>query len=172
MKALGITALLSCASFFAHSQTDIYQAARDGDVEAAQAMAVISADTLSATGPQGFTPAILAAYYDRADFLSYLITSGVDVSGEEGKPTALQGASFKGFEDCVEILLEADANPDFIDPSGFTALHYAAQFNHPEVVRLLVEHGADVSIPDASGRTALEIARMLSRTEIVEILEE
>ena len=45
--------------------------------------------------------------------------------------------------------LDEDASlRDARDPSGATALHYAALHGHLEIVRLLFERGANINVPD------------------------
>jgi hypothetical protein len=48
----------------------------------------------------------------------------------DGTPTAWG----QGMEDAVCVLLEADADADARDASGWTALHHAAAAGHPLVV--------------------------------------
>ena len=53
-------------------------------------------------------------------------------------------AAFFGNVDVVRVLIsEGNANVDFQDKSGNTALHYAIRADYPDIIKLLLEHGAD-----------------------------
>ena len=59
----------------------------------------------------------------------------------------------------VALLLEAGADPNARDVSGWTPLHKAAGFNaNPAVVGALLDAGADVHARDADGWTPLHLA--------------
>jgi len=53
------------------------------------------------------------------------------------------------------VLLEAKADPNLPNISGFTALHNAAAMGHYDCVKLLLEFGANVSILSKDGSTPL-----------------
>ena len=60
----------------------------------------------------------------------------------------------------ARILLEAGANPDYIDSRGRTALHcMLAKNSDLKYYRMFVEHGARGDIADRSGKPAAEIMR-------------
>ncbi|GIL73980.1 hypothetical protein Vretimale_5086 [Volvox reticuliferus] len=60
------------------------------------------------------------------------------------------------------------ADPNFEEPSsGETALHRAAQRNHPSVVEVLASLGADMDKPDRAGRTPLYFAASGGRSDLV-----
>ena len=70
--------------------------------------------------------------------------------------TALHYASFKGFDEVVDLLLRSGADIGARNGLlGSTALHNAAFAGHHNVVRMLIERGADIDIPDEFKRTAL-----------------
>ncbi len=53
---------------------------------------------------------------------------------------------------------------------GYTALHAAAENNHPEVVRLLLKHGANPNAQLENGVTPAEIAEQQGYFEVASIL--
>lgn len=86
--------------------------------------------------------------------------------------TPLKLAAMFGRTPIVKALLDAGADPYFVDPDDYTEhypLHMACNRRQADEVRLLVEHGADVNIACSSGYTPImhvhrddvEIARFL-----------
>jgi ankyrin repeat protein len=82
-------------------------------------------------------------------------------------------ASIIGDVDRLRSLLDGEpSHATAYSADGFTPLHFAAFFGHPDAVRLLLGRGAEV---DALGRgwmtgTALHSAAARSQTEIVRLL--
>ncbi len=73
-----------------------------------------------------------------------------------------------------EFMTLADAldDPDVVDVSGWTLLHFAAQDSHPEVAHRLVQLGADVNRKDKHGNSPLWTATFNARGtyDVVRIL--
>ena len=64
-------------------------------------------------------------------------------------------------------------NIDEQDPeSGFSALHYCAQYGNVEMAKLLIDNGASVNLKDNYGNTALFKAVFFSdgKTDIIKLL--
>ena len=170
MKNLFIlTAMILNTSVFA--QTDIFSAARSGDVTSIEKLYALKPDTINAKNQQGYTPVILACYYNNTEVLKALIAYNVELNNVPNSPTALQAAAYKGFTDCVKLLLDYDANPNIADANGTTPLIYAVQFSHAEIVDLLIKKGADVNYKDPNGFTAINYAENLGLTEILALLK-
>ena len=166
--------LLLAATLFcllAEAQVDIFDAARRGDTTAAKAMLQINADTVNARNASGYSPLVLAAYYDQVGFMAFLLKNGAVIKDKPGDETALQASAFKGFPASVELLLKAGAPVDVADGNGATPLIYAAQMNHVLVAQLLVKAGANPYLTDESNKSALDYARLLGFSEMTEVLE-
>jgi ankyrin repeat protein len=60
----------------------------------------------------------------------------------------------------LELLLNTGADVSETDSDGYsmTALHLAAECNHPEAVKLLLDAKENVDAEDHLGRTALHLA--------------
>ena len=60
---------------------------------------------------------------------------------------------------------------NFVDPNGWTALHYAAKFGSLESVKVLVQAGASLTQMNSQGQTALKIARVAKKINVENYLQ-
>ena len=75
--------------------------------------------------------------------------------------TPLISACIDGRAGCVRALLQSpEADVDFADAEGHTALHAACAFGSTDCVRMLIQAGASLNLADLEGATALDGARM------------
>lgn len=163
--------LLTC-TISGYAQDEILDAARIGNITLAETLKEKDEGILEFKSDLGYTPMILAAYYDQTKFMSFLMKNHVELHEVEGEGTALQAASYKGFNEAVYLLLEYGARTNIGDANGTTALIYAVQFNHSEIVRMLIERGADLHKKDPNGLSAKDYALQLKNDEILNILNE
>ena len=102
-----------------------------------------------------------AAFRDDLPMLRLLIDHGAPLEAVAEGETPLLGAIKVSRFQSARVLLEAGADPNFVDGQGMTALHYmlkkSSDLSHFE---LLARHGARGDIAGPDGRTAIE---MLSR---------
>ncbi|GLD96606.1 hypothetical protein PINS_up005289 [Pythium insidiosum] len=113
-------------------------------------------------GDVALTPLHTAAAMNNTSRIRHYLRRRVnpDCLGELGyvglnKRTPLHWAAVNGAIQAVEMLLDANANPNFADARGRTPLHWAARVNRVEVVKILLQHGADPNIVDEGGMTPL-----------------
>ena len=152
-------------------EKDIFYCARSGDAKTAEILLKSNSALVDSVNNQGYSPLVLACYYNRLEFVELLIRHNVKLNDQPGESTALQAASYKGFDEVVHLLLDYGADPDIYDANGTTPLIYASQFSHTEVVKLLLEYGADISYTDPNHLSALDYAKKLELTEIIQLLE-
>jgi ankyrin repeat protein len=76
-----------------------------------------------------------------------------------------------GDREALEILLNAGADPNAMDQSGWTALMYVARYGGPELARMLLEFGADPNAMNKAQQTALEIASEHSHHDVADVLD-
>jgi len=97
-----------------------------------------------------------------------LVTAGVVVAEE----TDLRLAEAAKQQDAasVQALLTQGAPVDAVQPDGFTALHWAAQWDHAEVADLLIAAGANVNASDQYQVTPVALACLNASAGMVERL--
>ncbi|GKZ66165.1 hypothetical protein AnigIFM50267_011005 [Aspergillus niger] len=136
----------------------------------------------------GLTPLALAANKGNSGVMSLLLSNGAspDLRENAGRTPLMLGcqkghdyvmdgdtmlqAAFDSQKKVVELLLEANCDPNLKDERGWTALHYAARNNHCEVIKLLLAKGADRLSTDNAGRTALFNAARYENGFVVDLL--
>ncbi|MBE3042550.1 ankyrin repeat domain-containing protein, partial [Candidatus Bathyarchaeota archaeon] len=84
--------------------------------------------------------------------------------------TALSMASASGYDEIVQMLLDAKADPNIVGLEGETPLGVACHGGHTRVVQMLLNNKADPSILDLERRSPLSLASAWGFAEIVEIL--
>jgi len=73
---------------------------------------------------------------------------------------ALLYASKHGYDECVELLLQAGATVDAqTTETGATPLMYAAAVGHYTVCAMLIKKGANVRVRNSRNKTALDWAK-------------
>ena len=81
---------------------------------------------------------------------------------EDTEPTKQQTALIlcarHGSVKCMQMLLQAGANPNATMMAGATAVYLAAQAGFANCVQLLIRGGANVDVPTSAGATALHVA--------------
>lgn len=94
----------------------------------------------------------------------------VDIGNKE-RVTPLVCAVWAGREDAVLRLLEARANPNQADASGFSVLHEAAYAGIETIFNALRKKGASLTHVTAEGNTALLFARNLGHNSFYKSLK-
>jgi ankyrin repeat protein len=178
---------------------DIWEAAEQGDIKAAQQYLDGGADVnakdgngrtplhwvetkevaelLIAEGADvhakdewGFTPLREAAANGHKEIVELLISKGADVNAiADNGATPLDGAIFMKRTEIVELLITNGADVNATSDVGITPLHYAVGEGHKEIVELLIANGADVNAKE-TGATPLDGAIFLKRTETADLL--
>lgn len=121
--------------------TELYWAARKGDVPLVKALLARGADPCAPRQQresQGETPLHVAAAENRLEV--------------------------------IQLMLERGANVDVQDAIGNSPIQRAAVFGHTAVIQALIEHGADVNIRTYAGRTPLDWAVNKNHTLAADLL--
>lgn len=135
----------------------IWEAAAYGEKRSVDRILELQPRNAQDTGPDGFTPLHLAAYFGHADVVEQLLAHGADanrVAENHSKVTPLHSAVTGRNYGCVVALLNAGAQPNVVQAGGFTPLHSAAEHHDREIYDALIAAGADPSSAAEDGKTA------------------
>lgn len=106
-----------------------------------------------------------AAAHGDVERVRQLLAAGTPVNERcgEGGPTPLHTAVARGHEKVARLLLQAGANPNFVDNhtdtgESYSCLHEVASSGRIGLAAALLQAGANPNILDTDGQTALHIA--------------
>lgn len=99
------------------------------------------------------------------------ITNDLSHLSQKVLSNKLFGASRKSYNHIVKMLLDAGANINAKDDSGWTSLMYASCNGHKDVVEFLLVSKADVNIKNQWGKTALKYALKYDHIDIIDLLK-
>ena len=115
------------------------QAAFAGREAEVAAMLAANPGLASAKDQRGFSALMLAVYRDRAAVVRMILVQRKD-------DLSVFEAAALGRDDVLEAVLRQDpGQARAFGPDGFTALHLASFFGHPQSQELLIRAGADVN---------------------------
>lgn len=142
-------------------QTALHWSAVRGGVQVAELLLKEGARVNSAD-MYGYQTTHVAAQYGQTAFLYHIVTkwnADPDVPDNDGR-SPLHWAAYKGFADCIRLLLFLDAYRGRQDKEGCTPLHWAAIRGNLEACTVLVQAGKkeDLMLTDNTGLTPAQLA--------------
>ncbi|XP_010135047.1 PREDICTED: ankyrin repeat and SOCS box protein 3-like [Buceros rhinoceros silvestris] len=149
----------------------LHLSARRGSLESIRVLLEAGADPNEVT-IEATTPLFLAVENGHADVVKFLLQHGANVEGPHcwSGWNSLHQASFQGYTEIMEVLLENGASKECKDDFGITPLFVAAQYGKLESLRLLISHGAEVNCQAKDRATPLLIAAQEGHTKCVKLL--
>ena len=129
----------------AHGMTPLYSAIHNELREIALFLLDVGGVDVNCPLEDGTTMIYLATETEQLEILSKLITKGGDINRARiDSYTPLHIAAKNGSKQVLQVLFQhASINIDCQLKSGKTALHLAAEYNHPSIVLLLLQKGAN-----------------------------
>ncbi|GAB4832765.1 Protein S-acyltransferase 24 [Ancistrocladus abbreviatus] len=142
-------------------QTALHWSAVRGAIQVAELLLREGA-RIDAIDMYGYQTAHVAAQYGQTAFLYHIVTkwnADPDVPDNDGR-SPLHWAAYKGFADCIRLLLFLDAYRGRQDKEGCTPLHWAAIRGNLEACTVLVQTGKkeDLMVTDNTGLTPAQLA--------------
>lgn len=109
--------------------------------------------------------------------MAELLLRGCDINASNGDGlSALHYAAERNQVDIIDLLIAfRKYSPLAInqqDRYGFSALHTACYYGHPDCVRKLIEYGIDMNLVDNYGKTCLHIASTFGKISVLTVLLE
>ncbi|KAH9311456.1 hypothetical protein KI387_026491, partial [Taxus chinensis] len=142
-------------------QTALHWTAVRGAIQVAELLLQEGA-RVDAADLHGYRATHVAAQYGHAALLYHFMTkwgADVDAPDSDGR-SPLHWAAYKGFADCIRLLLFMDAYRGRQDKEGCTPLHWAAIRGNLEACTVLVQAGTkeDLAVTDNTGCTPAQLA--------------
>jgi uncharacterized protein len=116
----------------------LFQAIQQGNTDQIAAIVHENPSLVNEVSEQGITPIMFAVYNNRRDIVDLLLPLRDEL-------TIFEAAAIADEQTIKILTVEAPEHISDFSPDGYTALHLAAFFGHPEIASTLVERGADVN---------------------------
>ena len=140
------------------SLQDLYDAAKDGNLERVMQLVEQGADKNQVGGKFGDSALSAATENNNLSVVRFLVEQGADLELADVMGwTPLIDASRHGHLEVARYLLEQGANTEKATNHGFTSLHYAVMFGHLEIAKLLMSFGADINARNSGGKLPIEM---------------
>ncbi|KAH1057385.1 hypothetical protein J1N35_035450 [Gossypium stocksii] len=144
-----------------NGQTALHWSAVRGAVQVAEVLLQEGA-RVDAADINGYQITHVAAQYGQTSFLYHVVSkwnADPDLPDNDGR-SPLHWAAYKGFADCIRLLLFLDGHRGRQDKEGCTPLHWAAIRGNLEACTVLVQAGKmeDLTVTDNSGLTPEQLA--------------
>ena len=148
-----------CPGFETMGWSDLHSAAGDNDTVSISAL-ISSKSNVNEKDGVGLTPLHVAAGQGSAEAVKLLCSLCADVNATSGfeSATALFMAVTEGHNDCLEALLDSEADINLQSKDGSTVLYEACRNGLDSTVELLLSRKAEVSIAANDGTTCLHVA--------------
>ncbi|KAL5547716.1 hypothetical protein UlMin_002947 [Ulmus minor] len=142
-------------------QTALHWSAVRGAIQVAELLLQEGA-RVNAADMYGYQTTHVAAQYGQTAFLYHVVSkwnADPDIPDNDGR-SPLHWAAYKGFADCIRLLLFLDAHRGRQDKEGCTPLHWAAIRGNLEACTVLVQAGKkeDLVVTDNTGLTPAQLA--------------
>jgi ankyrin repeat protein len=111
---------------------------------------------------------VLTARHGDASTLKLLLSIGAKANAKDDDTTALMFAAEYSTPEGIKALIDAGAEVDAVNDSGWTALMHA---NKAENVQVLLNAGANMAIKNNDGDTVLAMAIRYKQEEVVQLLK-
>jgi dienelactone hydrolase len=101
--------------------------------------------------------------------------NGLDIRANRAGPNGRRPLNYAAIQNdtaMITMLLDAGADINLTNRSGFTPLHHAAEAGSKEAATLLIAKGADFALRTKDGRTAEQIAEASRYPDVTEILHQ
>lgn len=159
--SLGVmSALCFMIQAYASPEEELHNAIHSGDITKVETCLKVKDINVNALNKQGDTCLISALLSQKEDIAKLLLTQkdiDVNIEGKFGGK-ALGWAGYHGFTGIVKLILEKDADIDYVRNGSYNALINATENGRDETANLLISRGANVHVRDQNDNTPLLLA--------------
>ncbi|XP_076784972.1 uncharacterized protein LOC117703140 isoform X2 [Arvicanthis niloticus] len=149
----------------------IHKAASMGDVDAVKSFIERGAFAMEQADWKYRSALHFACVYGHPEVVTLLVESSCEISPKDAKDaTPLIKASQCRQMECLDILLKHGADPNIVDCSGNTALHYAVYNGDIETATKLLEYKANIEAINENKITPLLLALKQNKEKMAEFL--
>jgi len=170
IKTIALLFALIFSGVSAQAQ-DIFEAARNGNIDQIKAMSKINRDTVNTVNAGGFNPLMIACYRGQTEAAKTLVKLGANVNSDSNEGTALLAAVYQNNTELALFLIKKNAKLNAQGPDGNSALMYAVMNQNIEIINALTKKGADRSIKNLDGQTAYSLALTLENKCIPDLVK-
>lgn len=124
---------------------DLFQAIEKGEVEKVRAALGGDPRLAQVRNEQGLSALLFARYCNRQEVVDELLKSDLELD-------IFEAAALNKRNRAAELLSLDPEQARIFSPDGFTALHLACFFGHPNLAEMLLRYGSD---PNARSRNAM-----------------
>jgi len=155
---------------------DVFEASTAGDAERVRELVTKDRALANAWSADGFFPLGLAAFFKRPAVAKVLLEHGADATmasrpaGFTPLHSAVADDEGPATKELVQMLLDANADPNARSVTGGTPVHSAAFTGNIPVLQMLLAYGGDPSAIDKKGDTPLDLAREHGHSEAAALL--
>ncbi|KAK8649845.1 hypothetical protein V6N13_139499 [Hibiscus sabdariffa] len=153
-------------------QTALHWSAVRGSIQVAEVLLQEGA-RVDAADLYGYRITHVATQYGQTAFLYHIVSkwnADPDVPDNEGR-SPLHWAAYKGFIDCLRLLLFLDAHRGRQDKEGCTPLHWAAIKGNLEACTVLLQASKEgLGVTDNSGFTTAQLASEKNHRKVAFLL--
>lgn len=140
-------------------ETEFLQAVQRGDAIAVRSALVENPSLAGILSEGGTSPTMLAVYSGHSDVAQAILAHEPVLSIHEGAAVGKRSA-------IADALRRDPASLDSFSSDGWTALHFAAYFNHPDLVQMLIDAGADPQIESRNDEKVWPMQSALSNNSL------
>lgn len=150
-------------------KTTIFDAVASGDPARVKRKLSREPEAIASRDDEGLTPLLRALYDGHGAIVDVLLA-------REPELDVFEAAALGRLEDVKRLVGRSKRRANERSQDGFTPLHLAAYFGHPDVVAFLLDRGADIEArttnPGLRGVTPLHSAAAGGTTEVAVLLLE
>merc|ERR1719150_2173119 len=109
---------------------------------------------------------------DSKSVKDFLNAPGTDIEAKDAKGISCLGYAIGANRIAiVKLLMDKKANPQSVDTSGGSGVHYAAAYGRKDLLEFLIKSGGNVNKKNTAGQTPLALATKNKQAATIDVLK-